>query len=122
MAYDVELAKRVTDILMVRDVRFKAKKMFGGVAYMVKNKMCVGVLRQDLMVRLDPDEYEKALSRIGAREMNFTGRPMKGFVFVDPAGTKTTTRLKYWIDLALVYNPKARASNKRPARSKRGGS
>ena len=113
MAYDEMLAERVSDILHAGNVSFKTRKMFGGVAYMVKGKMCVGVLQQDLMVRLDPEIYEKALFRKGAREMNFTGRPMKGFVFIDPTGTNTTTRLKNWINLALQYNPKAPVSKKK---------
>ena len=119
MAYDEALEQRIIDILTAHRVRFATKKMFGGVAFMVKDKMCVGVLKQDLMVRFDPDVQEKVLSRKGAREMDFTKRPMKGYAFVDPTGTDTTTRLRSWIELALAFNPKAKKAPKRKTRPTR---
>ncbi len=84
----------------------------GGLTFMVNGKMCVGVLKNDLMIRLDPLIYESALKKRGCREMNFTGRPMKGFVFVNPEGTSNKKDLNYWIDLALDFNAKAKASKK----------
>ena len=113
MAYDEMLAGRVNDILTSQKVRFSEKKMFGGVAFMVNDKMCVGVLKQDLMVRFDPELEEKVLAKHGAREMDFTRRPMRGYVFVDPTGTDTSARLRAWIDLALSFNPKAKRSAKK---------
>lgn len=109
MAYDEILANRVREILSpLRKV--EEKKMMGGLTFMVNDKMCVGILKDNLMVRIDPDIYEKVLERTGCREMDFTGRPMRGFVFVDPEGTKTKKDLNYWLGLALEYNKKARPS------------
>jgi hypothetical protein len=62
------------------------------------------------MARIDPQEYESALTRKGCREMDFSRRPMKGFVFVDPEGIDLEDDLETWIDLALDYNPRARSS------------
>jgi TfoX/Sxy family transcriptional regulator of competence genes len=89
------------------------KKMMGGLTFMVNSKMCVGILGDNLMARIDPEVYESALKKKDCREMDFTGRPMKGFVFVGPEGTKTKDDLEYWINLALDYNRKAKASRKR---------
>ncbi len=89
------------------------KKMMGGLTFMVNNKMCVGVLQDDLMARIDPAAYETALDKRGCREMNFTGKLMKGFVFISPDVTKTKEDLNYWIGLALEYNKIAKASRKR---------
>ena len=80
---------------------------------MVNNKMCVGISGDDLMARIDPEIYGSALKRKGCREMDFTGRPMRGFVFVNPDGVKTKKDLEYWLNLALDYNKKARATPKR---------
>ena len=80
---------------------------------MVNGKMCVGVSKDDLMVRLDPAVYDVALKRKGCREMDITGKPMRGFVFVSPKGFKTKKDLNYWVELALDFNKKAKASKKR---------
>ncbi len=80
---------------------------------MVDEKMCVGVIKDKLMARIDPEVYDEALSRTGCREMDFTKRPMKGFVFVDPLGTDMYEDLEYWVNLALEFNPKARSSKKK---------
>ena len=109
MAYDEILANRVREILSPLG-KVEEKKMMGGLTFMVNDKMCVGILKDNLMVRIDPDIYEKELEREDCREMDFTGRPMRGFVFVDPEGTKTKKDLNYWLGLALEYNKKARPS------------
>lgn len=80
---------------------------------MVDDKMCVGVIQNELMARIDPAEYAQALKRAGCREMNFTGKPMKGFVFVDPDGTDADDDLDYWAELALEFNPRAVSSKKK---------
>jgi TfoX/Sxy family transcriptional regulator of competence genes len=112
MTYSEELANRVRTIL-VEHPKVEEKKMMGGLTFMVNNKMCVGILQDDLMARIDPAVYESALEKRGCREMDFTGRPMKGFVFISPDGTKTNKDLHYWIGLALEYNKTAKASRKR---------
>jgi TfoX/Sxy family transcriptional regulator of competence genes len=111
MAYNEKLAERIREIFVSRN-KVEEKKMMGGLTYMVNGKMCVGILKDDLMVRLDPDVYGAALKKEGCREMNFTGRPMKGFVFVNPKGTGNKKDLSYWINLALDFNKKAKASRK----------
>ena len=80
---------------------------------MVNGKMCVGVEKDMLMARIDPDIYSKALKKKGCREMDFTGRPMKGFIYVEPEGIDMDSDLEYWLQLSLDYNPKAKASKKK---------
>lgn len=112
MPYNEHLANRVREqLISVRKV--EEKKMMGGLTFMVNRKMCVGILNDDLMARIDPKVYEVALAQRGCREMDFTGRPMKGFVFVDPEGTRTKKDLEYWVNLALDFNKRAKSSKKR---------
>ena len=80
---------------------------------MVDDKMCVGVNKDDLMLRTDPAIYEELLSKNGARPMDFTGRPMKGFLFVDQGTLESAGQFKYWIDLALDFNPRAKSSKRK---------
>ena len=80
---------------------------------MVNGKMCVGIIDDEMMCRIDPDVYEKALEKKGCREMDFTGRPMKGYVFVSEDGMKTKKDFDYWISLAMEFNKKAKASKKK---------
>lgn len=112
MAYDEHLADRVRDELAAQKVRFSEQKMMGGICFMVDDKMCVGVVRNQLMARIDPDIYKGALKQLGASEMNFTGRPMKGFVFIDPEGTDMDNDLAYWVELCVEFNPYAKSSKK----------
>ena len=84
--------------------------MMGGLCFMVKGKMCVGVEKSRLMARVGPEAYADALARKGCRPMNFTGRPMRGFVFVEPEGLASERELGFWLDLALAYNPTAKKS------------
>lgn len=113
MAFDEQLADRVRKIFQAKHVRFEEKKMFGGLCFMVRHKMCVGVVKNELMARIDPDIYEDALTKRGCREMTFSGRPMKGFVFVDGNGTDNERSLSDWIQLTLDFNPKAKSSKKK---------
>jgi TfoX/Sxy family transcriptional regulator of competence genes len=112
MAYSEVLAERVGQALG-KTPEVEAKKMMGGLTYMVNAKMCVGIVGEDLMVRIDPEAHESALRKKGCREMDFTGRPMKGFVFVGPVGTKTDKDLAGWIALALDFNERAKPSRKK---------
>jgi TfoX/Sxy family transcriptional regulator of competence genes len=112
MPYDEDLAGRVR-ALLANQRRVVEKKMMGGLAFMVNGKMCVGILKDELMARIDPEVHVEALKRKGSREMDFTGKPMKGFVFVGPKGTAERSDLRYWIDLALDFNSRAKKSKKR---------
>ena len=80
---------------------------------MVDAKMCVGVVKNDLMARIDPEIYEHSLDKKGARAMDFTQRTMKGFVYINEEGTDLEADLDYWIQLCLDFNPKAKASKKK---------
>ena len=111
MAYNETIVNRVRELL-VSTGKVEEKKMFGGVCFMVKGKMCMGVTNDDLMCRIDPAEEEQALDRPGCRPMDFTGRPMKGYVFVSGEGIRTKKALEYWVNLALSFNRKAKAANK----------
>jgi TfoX/Sxy family transcriptional regulator of competence genes len=106
------LADRVRPLLPRAKVT--EKRMMGGLTFMVDGKMCVGVLGDDLMVRLDPSVYQEALGWRGARPMDFTKKPMRGFLFVGPEGTKSARDLSHWIATALAFNPKAKSSRRKP--------
>jgi TfoX/Sxy family transcriptional regulator of competence genes len=113
MAYNEYLSDRIKRIFDDKKVRFEGKKMMGGLCFMVNDKMCCGIVDDKLMVRIDPDIYDKALTKKGCRPMDFTGKPMKGFVYVEPKGIDLDKDLEYWIALALEYNPKAKSSKKK---------
>jgi TfoX/Sxy family transcriptional regulator of competence genes len=113
MAYDELLADRIRITLDLRQVRYREKKMMGGLTFMVNEKMCIGIIKNDLMARIDPDILQIALSKNGCREMDFTGKQMKGFVLVEPHGVDSDTNLDYWIQLCLDFNPKAKSSKKK---------
>ena len=113
MAYNEHLAGRVKQILDSRHVKFTEKKMFGGLCFLVDDKMLMGVEKQRLMVRIDPEDEVGAFKKKGTKPMDFTGRVMKGYVFVDDTVVDLDKDLSYWIDLALKYNPKAKKSKKK---------
>lgn len=93
MAYDESLAARVRPLLKGHRTQEK-KNRTGGLTFRVNNKMCVGILGNDIMARIGPDAYAEALKKPGCREMKFTGKPVKSFVFVSPKGTRTPADLK----------------------------
>ena len=113
MAYNEKLADRVREIISLTHKNTEEKKMFGGLCFMVNDKMCIGVEQERLMVRLDPVIYGEVLDKEGAQPMDFTGKVMKGYVFVDIDAVNTKAKLNYWVQLALEYNKKAKASKKR---------
>ena len=96
MPYDEGVAQRVREAFAEREGVIE-KKMFGGICFMEQGHMCVGVLEDRLMARVGPDQYEEALAQPHAREMDFTGRKMKGFVYVDAAGFAEEDELEAWI-------------------------
>ncbi len=112
MAYDTLLADRIREQLSSLD-EVREKEMFGGLAFMVREKMCVGVIRDEMMCRIDPKRQEEALSMPGCREMDFTGRPLKGYVMVDPEALRSRKELAFWIGWCLDYNPKAKSTAKK---------
>jgi len=102
MAYDEKLADRIRKALAGRQ-GLTERKMFGGIAFMLRGKMCCGVLDDNLVVRVGPERYEKAVAAPHARPMDFTGRPLKGFVFVSPNGYKTDKALAKWVEQAVEF-------------------
>ena len=111
--YNEKLADRTREIISLTHKKVIEKKMFGGLCFMVNDKMCVGVEQERLMVRLDPARYDEVIDKEGCKPMDFTGKVMKGFVFVDVDTLNTNKKLKYWIDLALEYNKTAKVSRKK---------
>lgn len=112
MAYDEHLARRIRDSIgHLEDV--EEKRMMGGLVFMVDGKMCVGIIKDELMCRIDPDRHAEVVEMNGCRTMDFTHRPMSGYILVEPAAMHTMKELDGWIKLALEYNPKAKASKKR---------
>ena len=112
MAYNEHLADRVhTQLAPQEDL--EEKNMMGGLTFMVNGKMCVGIVKDELMVRLNPDIHDHAIEQNGCREMDFTGKLMKGYVFVASEAIEPEKTLTYWIGLALEYNPLAKASKRK---------
>jgi len=102
MAFDEAVAERIREALEGAP-NVVEKRMFGGIAFMVRGNMCCGVIGDRLMLRVGPDGYEATLSRTHAKPMDFTGRPMKGMVYVEPAGFASSRDLKKWIGKAMGF-------------------
>ncbi|MEO6006035.1 MAG: TfoX/Sxy family protein [Opitutus sp.] len=114
-----ELADRIAALLTAQGVRFESKRMMGGLCFKVADKMLVGTAKNRLMVRFDPARHDDVLARPGAGPMDFTGKPMRGYVFVKPVALKNDAVLAAWLDLALDFNPRANRSKKKAAKSSR---
>jgi len=100
--FDEALAVRIREVLRDRtDVT--ERKMFGGLAFLVRGHMCCGIVGNDLMARVGPDDFERALAEPHARVMDFTGRPSRGMVYVGSAGVGTKQALRGWIARCLRF-------------------
>jgi len=102
VAYDEGLAQRVREVLGDRS-ELAEKKMFGGLCFLLGGNMCAGIVGNELMLRVGPHVYEEALARPFAREMDFTGRSMRGMVYVGVEGTEDDRDLANWLELAVAY-------------------
>ena len=102
MAYDEGLAQRIRE-LMAEHETVVEKKMFGGLAFMLQGNMSCGVSGDDLMLRVGPEAYEEALARPHARPMDFTGKPLRGFVYVDPVGFAEDDDLADWVAMSTRF-------------------
>jgi len=102
MPYDESLATRVRALVATRE-GYSERKMFGGLCFMLNGNMFAGVVRDDLMLRVGKDAFDEALTRPGAKPMDFTGRPMAGMVFVEPQGHASDDALEAWLNDALTY-------------------
>jgi TfoX/Sxy family transcriptional regulator of competence genes len=112
MSYDEKLADRIRAVLSERDDVVE-KKMFGGLCFMVNGAMCCGLTKSDFMVRVGPDAYDEALAQPHARPMDFTGRPLTGMVYVDPAGLRTRAALARWIGRGVAVAEAAKNKKRR---------
>jgi TfoX/Sxy family transcriptional regulator of competence genes len=97
MAYEETLAARLRQALVKKKLTFSEMKMFGGLAIMVRGHMCCGVLKNELVARVNPERTETLLKQPHARPMDFTGKPMKGFVMVGAKGIQTDKQLGEWV-------------------------
>ncbi len=111
MAYNTELSDRIREALLDLP-RVEEKEMFGGMCFMVNDKMCVGVMKDEMMCRIDPAMKEVLLEKEGCRPMTMGGKTMNGYVLVAEEGMKTKKAFDYWIALCLEFNPLAKASKK----------
>ncbi len=102
MAYDLTLAERIRKRLTGQS-GLSEKTMFGGIGFLLNGNMCCGVLGKEMIVRLDPEEAEKALRKPDSRVFDFSGRPMKGWIFVHGKGVTTGAKLNAWVDMAVRY-------------------
>ena len=125
MAYDQFLADRVRRAFNDQQTTFTEKNMFGGLCFMVDEKMCCGIHYDKkketdlLMARIGEAASVNAMERTGCHPMDFTGRPMKGYVFVTPDGFDEEEDLSHWIGLCIAFNPLAKASKKRKKKVKK---
>ena len=120
MAYDEALAGRVRGAILGRD-GLSERKMFGGLCLMLNGNMFAGVLNDELMLRVGPGRDEALLAKPGARPMDFTGRPMKGYLYVEPAAFASDEDLSAWLQEALsfVETLPAKGDSKRAKRQRR---
>jgi hypothetical protein len=107
MPYDETLAERIRRVLSGPEV--VERRMFGGLAFLVDGRMCCGVVGQDLMARVGADAHEEALRKAHVRPMDFTGKPLKGFVYVGGDGVRTEAALRQWISMGRRVAEAARA-------------
>ena len=96
MAYDEKLADRIRQVFGARG-DIAERKMFGGLAFLCRGRMCCGIVGSDLMVRVPDGEYETIICEPHVRPMDFTGKPLRGFVYVSPPGFRTTVALRTWL-------------------------
>ncbi len=102
MAYDEGLAERLGDYFDGHE-ELVVKKMFGGLCFMVANHMCCGVINDTLMARVGPNNYDEYLQKPHAKEMDFTGKPMKGMIYVDPLGIQEDADLEWWAETCVNF-------------------
>lgn len=113
MATDLFLLDRIRNVTSSIDVIWTEKKMFGGDCFMVDDKMCFGTYKGGLMARVDPEEVPDLVIRNGTTQMVQAGRPMKGYLFIEPEGYDQDKDLEFWIKKCLEFNPKAKSSKKK---------
>jgi len=105
MPVDLDLTERVRSAVATQaaahEMHTDERRMFGGLTFMIEGKMACGVVNHDMMARVGPDHYARALDHPHTRPMDFTGQPLKGYVFIDPEGSATPTDVDKWVSLAI---------------------
>jgi len=107
------LTDKIREIIALTHENVEEKKAFGGICFMVNDKMCFGVKPHRIMFRIDPEKFDEATSKDGCEPMVHNGKVMKGFMFISADVIKSKKQLEYWVKLALEYNPVAKASKKK---------
>ncbi len=120
MSFNERLADRVR-VALAGERRISERKMFGGLAFLLDGKMCVGVLRDELVVRSGAERYTEALRNAHARPMDFTGRAMTGMVYISPAGVSRGPALRRWVEMGLAAARQAAPSRRRRSPRLRNG-
>jgi len=110
--YDENLAARVRQRFSKLQ-NISEKEMMGGLTFMLNDKMCVGIIKDELMCRIDPELHERCVEINGCRTMDFTKRPMRGYIMIDGCAMSTQKDLEDWIDLAIDFNKRAKSSRKK---------
>ena len=113
MPFDESLGRRVASALDDINIEYTEKRMFGGLGFMINEKMCIGVVKDELMVRVLDEKLDEVFKLANVRPMDFTGRPMKGFIFVEPAGVKDSDSLMRFVDLAVEFGKLGKVSTKK---------
>lgn len=104
---------RIADILVSKNITFEEKKMFGGLCFMVDDKMLIGTYKNGVMARVDPAETETLTERQGASQMIHGGRTMAGYLFLESEAYERDDDLNFWVEKCLVWNPKVKKSKKK---------
>ena len=121
MAVDEGLAERIRERLDGLQ-GLSERRMFGGLAFMLNGNMCLGLVRESMMVRIGADDYEATLALPHARPMDFTGKPLRGFVYVDPAGVAEDGDLDAWVERGVAFAsalpPKEKKPKKKTSKAK----
>ncbi len=112
MAYNESLAEKLRLNLRTK-MSVEEKKMMGGLCIIVDEKMCVGIIKDEIMLRVNPELVDTLIEKQGCRLMDFTKRPMKGYIYIDETAFSTNKELQQWIQYALDYNPTAKSSKKK---------
>jgi len=107
MPFDEKIANQVREMIADRTDNVEEKVMFGGLCFMVNDKVCIGVKKDTLLVRVDPEVYEQEIGKDGRQPMVHQGKPVKSYLFVDYDSMHNQESLQHWVKLALNYNPHA---------------
>ncbi|MBV6647248.1 MAG: TfoX/Sxy family protein [Cyclobacteriaceae bacterium] len=110
MAYDENLAERLREQLLGYVNHIQEKKMFGGLCFLYNGKMCVGIVKDELMARVVSEKFSSILEEPYVREMDFTKKPLKNFIYVEKGGFRTDPQLKKWIELGIEHAKEASKS------------